>query len=390
MLSKQIQHLLICSVYCLSNWYNVDVLAQANHTLITKQNQQPVTSLYKAKAQANLKLYNSQTKPINSAKTCSYAAMYLKNPKLYKWAGLAALASGEVGRQTESKKSQFDVTMSQYKINWIKLTKSVLDGNEAIYQDLFWQYLLVQDKGLEGIKQVYAEGGIDKNLLAAWTQILSEEEEEVWKGNTTLLHHEQYSIAQPMYDRNPGSFAIFSKFPEYFELTSPVPSQHSVFPSQKTIANFDDRWSWIKTDIWPAWRNYEGNSANFNLLINTYLRYCPSLKNQMEDFEIFIQRFSIDPLFQKTRIKFPLDWKEYLAEKTLVHHYSGNNWKYDPLLDPKSDDLKAFINKPNKDDLDKASVVTTCKGGACGYGKAYNFKRIEGKWYCTSGSTAND
>ena len=56
--------------------------------------------------------------------TCAYADAYVKKPEIFKWAGLAALVSGEVGKSCKNTSG-----------GWCA---PPLQGNRAVFEDLYW------------------------------------------------------------------------------------------------------------------------------------------------------------------------------------------------------------------------------------------------------------
>ena len=103
-----------------------------------------------------------------------------------------------------------------------------------------------------------------------------------------------------------------------------------------------------------------------------------------EDFQAFIQKFSKDPAFQRSRVKFPLTWEEHPEDKTVIHKETQTTWKHYDILKPSSEDYKVTVGVPTTDKPNEASVGETCRGGGCGYGAGLTFKRIGGVWYCVS------
>ena len=238
---------------------------------------------YKQLALDNLASYNPPNEPANLAKTCSYAKMYLSNQKLFKWAGLAALVSGRVGEESES------ILAKMSEIAGFDLNKTVLDGNEKVYLDLYWQHLLAREEGLKGIKKAHDENEITNQSYEGWVKILSSKsEDDIWDGNKKLLYYEQSQILQPlMYDTYPVAWGLITNayISRKIYLTTPVPPgkeilfKGKIYPTihPRSVGNLKDRWELIESEILPSWRKFESNPANKALLINSYKTVCPNL-----------------------------------------------------------------------------------------------------------------
>jgi hypothetical protein len=185
--------------------------------------------------------------------TCAYAQMYMKDPVKFKWAGLAALVSGKIGeRQNDN-----DLKTG--------LKEDIFSGNRAVFDDIFWQHLAFNERGIAEIERLYCSKAINEESYNAWRKIA---EGNVWEGNSDLLYYEQKNILQPaLYaGNNRETFwwwidSWIAKAVKGNVLVSPVPGHNGVFPGDN-ISNFDERWKWIKEDIMPAWEKFESNPEN--------------------------------------------------------------------------------------------------------------------------------
>ena len=99
----------------------------------------------------------NRNKVINKA----YAELYLANPEIFKWAGLAAFASASIGEKMELLAAGNllrvpALVVSEKAANSLNLFSSGMDlvynmigrGNKAIYDDIYWQHLAYQAGGL--------------------------------------------------------------------------------------------------------------------------------------------------------------------------------------------------------------------------------------------------
>lgn len=210
----------------------------------------------------------------NEAITCAYANIYYENPEKFKWAGLAAIVSGKIGKPD-------DCILNNVKwFDFFGFEEAVLEGNKAVFNDLFWQHLAFQEGGIEEIEKIYCAGQInafptiDLPAYRAWLKITQEDEDAVWDGNKDLLYHEQLNVLQSV---------IYTPFPNTWDaidvagcLISPVPGHSDEFPDGGNIDQFNQRWRWIETSILPAWRAFETNPNNESLLRTEHLKYCAS------------------------------------------------------------------------------------------------------------------
>ena len=205
--------------------------------------------------------------------TCAYAKMYLKNPSRYKWAGLAALVSGKIGIEEKE---------TRWKPNIIGLMTSIMAGNKAVYNDLYWQHLAFEKNGISEIEKLYCENSISQDEYSAWKKISMG---NVWEGNRDLLLHEQRDVLQPtLYANHPYSWYLSDTWGGIIlnwgnVLKSPVPNDDTEFTSgiNQNIANFNQRWKWIENHILPKWKEFESNSANKPILMQSLKNVCPTI-----------------------------------------------------------------------------------------------------------------
>jgi hypothetical protein len=147
---------------------------------------------------------------------------------------------------------------------------------QKIFEDLAWQHQAYVEGGLPALEAAYQRGDIkEKEIIQAWRDIASGDENRQWRGNTTLLHREQYDILRLGYEkiRNRTTSLSVSKFPpvslpiDSGKLIAGAMSQmaESLVPGGRSfrevtgdktdITLFNVRWDWIKDDMLPAYRN---------------------------------------------------------------------------------------------------------------------------------------
>ncbi|MEO0581107.1 MAG: vWA domain-containing protein [Bacteroidota bacterium] len=215
----------------------------------------------------------SNPSPANEGITCAYVDIYNRNPEKFKWAGLAALVSGEVGEQVDNPLLALDPGFSSAFI------ANAITGNAAVFEDLAWQHLAFQNGGIEEIAKIYCSEqsnpnpAISLDVYRAWLKIASGDADLVWEGNRDLLYHEQLNVLQALlYDPHP---IMWSWIEGFGLLESPVPGHTNEFDTgRREIDRFIDRWNWIESDILPAWRAFESNSLNETVLTAEFNKYC--------------------------------------------------------------------------------------------------------------------
>ncbi len=220
----------------------------------------------------------NRNKVINKA----YAELYLANPEIFKWAGLAAFASASIGEKMEVLAAGNllrvpALVASEKAANSLNLLSSAMDlaynmigrGNKAIYDDIYWQHLAYRDGGLAEMTALFEEGSLEPQLYLAWRMIdqgwQTGDEELIWSGNTLLLKYEQKEIIQPvLYDGmlNQPMWKLVSKLHQTLGvlIASPVPEEQKSFRDcvpGGNLGNYEDRWKWCVEKIMPAWQSYE-------------------------------------------------------------------------------------------------------------------------------------
>ena len=226
--------------------------------------------------------------------TANYARAYLKHPRLYKWASMAAFASHHVRLALKpfalsSAPRQGDQPQGERR-RMRDDVQVIKDINDAIFNDIYWAHM-AYDGSAEGLAKIELAVGDDPqyaSLLSSFRkledarQIFEESpgsnaaEELVWQANIDILWHEQTAMVQPRFEKLGGSFArtlsLFSTmhyqsrgrckkvllpgaFMIYMLLNRPkAGSKRRGFPC---IANLDHRWEWILNALVPSFRCYE-------------------------------------------------------------------------------------------------------------------------------------
>lgn len=250
----------------------------------------------------------------NRAITAQYASWYLRKPELFKWAGMAAFASRQVGlalavaelmhgpgslisavrsdddgpaadagkllRQAVG--ALLSVPSIMHSLAARQLLLSDLDeirhGNNSIYYDIAWAHAAYLEEGIVGIEQncvpeekEYMLGGF--RLIDRGDRMLREgsNEEEARKavreGNVLLLRHEQIRTLQPIFD----AISPFGKIVVSFgsELDFPEPGAKPSFSTHagyletlfgwKSVTDSSCRWQWIEESVLPSWERLDSS-----------------------------------------------------------------------------------------------------------------------------------
>jgi hypothetical protein len=197
----------------------------------------------------------------NEYVTAAYAEMYLRNPALYKWAGMAALTSAVVGRGMYMmhylKRSRMGSVIGLFSREVRDVSYMLGIGNLAVFEDIYWQHLAYERVGIGELERIYRAGKLDRQVLQAWRQIeagrRADDQDLVWEGNRGLLFYEQKEVLQPaVYD---GDAALWKALSGW--ILSPIPGHAETieaFAPRANIGLFDDRWQWIEQRMLPRWK----------------------------------------------------------------------------------------------------------------------------------------
>jgi hypothetical protein len=236
------------------------------------------------KRQVPGRLTDYDAKQLNLQVTSSYAKMYLTKPSIFKWAGMAAFASKEVGNgMAQAWELGFGAGADMFTpaAVWVGgiltgrggnagpmmgklLFWALSGGNRIVWYDIFWQHVAYRDSGIKTLEDAHQAGEIPEASFAAWSIIDSavkkNEIENVWMGNALLLKYEQQEVLQPqIYDAKEVKELWPAISPD---VPTPIPGHGVNFTSYVpggNIGNFTDRWKWIFESMLPAWQALETN-----------------------------------------------------------------------------------------------------------------------------------
>lgn len=200
--------------------------------------------------------------------TEAYAEMYLREPAVFKWAGMAALTSATVGRGMRlmllARYTGAAMLIGLWPSEAATVFTQLCAGNRLVFVDIYWQHLAYQRAGLAEIEGIAAAEGLDPQVLEGWRQIDAGRRlgraDLVWQGNTALLEFEQHRVLQPgVYDLDP---ALWQRLAGW--IPSPIPTHLETFecyaPSDN-IGEFAARWRWITERMMPRWQELSDGAA---------------------------------------------------------------------------------------------------------------------------------
>jgi len=197
----------------------------------------------------------------NQAITAAYAEMYLRNPQVYKWAGMAALTSATVGRgmylMYGLRQARLGSVVGLFGREVAETFRQLGVGNRAVFTDIYWQHIAYEQGGLAELEAIGQAGDLNQRALQGWRTIDAGRrvgnQDLVWQGNTVLLQFEQQEVLQPqVYDRNQALWAEVSGW-----IPSPIPGHREIFGDFARGGNigvFHERWRWIEGRMLPRWR----------------------------------------------------------------------------------------------------------------------------------------
>ncbi|NTW88826.1 MAG: hypothetical protein HGB26_06830 [Desulfobulbaceae bacterium] len=262
----------------------------------------------------------------NKVITAHYAAWYLQEPDLFKWSGMAAFASRQVGialvfselmhapeqmiMQQEIEEEGFSLDPGRFFRSAVNRIISVpsfmhsvaarqlfltdLDeirrGNNNIYSDIAWAHAAYLECGIAEIEK---NCGVEEdNYMLKGFRMIDEgasllkkggDNEEarrmIWEGNVLLLRHEQITTLQPVFDAISPQGRIVVSFGSELDFSGAVQTPLNAKASFstysgyfetlagiKSVTNAQHRWQWIEKDVLPAWSRVDGTYAEDSLL----------------------------------------------------------------------------------------------------------------------------
>ncbi len=250
----------------------------------------------------------------NRAITAHYARLYVEHQDIFKWAGMAAFASNQVGvalafvemmltpgRMMEEGKGRkeddllggigsffaeaartlFSLPFSVYDFASRNMLLNDLEeirkGNNAIYNDIAWAHQAYLKGGLGEIENNISEN--EREFLFSGFRMIDEgrallesgtDSEKakalIRSGNVKLLRHEQINTLGPVFDAISPQGRIVVSFGSELNFGEAAPSgcfsrasfaDHfgylETLTGTRSVTNPEHRWQWIEENVLPAW-----------------------------------------------------------------------------------------------------------------------------------------
>lgn len=212
----------------------------------------------------------------NARITAVYAELYLRRRTLFKWAGMAAFASYQVG--TALRPLEVDEYIGSERDD----LELVRETNNAVYADIAWAHFAYEEAGIEEVRRCLGGSPDHRALLEGFEHIdiaarsSPPTEERVWRGNLALLRHEQERTVQPRFDRFDTLFGIALTWASMLDFDADDkhldPGTLSEFKrfmftrgwlrllrsfSLPNVVNLDQRWYWISESLLPRWQQVD-------------------------------------------------------------------------------------------------------------------------------------
>jgi hypothetical protein len=250
----------------------------------------------------------------NTAITAHYARWYLQKPELFKWSGMAAFASRQVGialafselmhapdqimieEETPDTGFSFDpgrlfrsavnsllsIPSFMHSVASRQLFLSDLDeirrGNNSIFADIAWAHAAYLECGISEIEKNCGDGEgaymlqgfrmIDEGSRRLSNEPNDEEARRmIREGNVLLLRHEQINTLQPVFDAISQQGRVVVSFGSELDFSGALPNVKASFSSFsgyfetlsgiKSVTDREHRWQWIEKDVLPAWERVD-------------------------------------------------------------------------------------------------------------------------------------
>ncbi|MGH8908568.1 MAG: hypothetical protein ACRD0K_19240 [Egibacteraceae bacterium] len=228
---------------------------------------------------------------LGSGNRLKYFAILLDLPQLPGWVYRTAgfFGPGPLAEHLTSEELEW------FEVQFLKMQK-------AIFEDLAWQHEAYLSDGIEEMRRLRRAGKITGAVLLAWEDIASGEPARLAAGNKALLQYEQETVIQDEYDemrrhhgpvgdaftylatwtannsvpggkpyrdvvtRTIGAEIHTPRLP-LLGLDPPDPGVHVTLP-RGNIAEFDDRWEWIRNDMLPAYQELLKHPGEMRALVN--------------------------------------------------------------------------------------------------------------------------
>lgn len=230
----------------------------------------------------------------NRTITTYYAQLYQRQPRLYKWAGMAAFASFHIGEKLQL----WDWEESGIKAlsaTCTKKSRSLEDDfqliriiNNEIFTAIGGDHLRFAQLDFANFKAMLTDSNRNPIVIKAFEKLHEARtevqqkgcpdniDELIWEANTEILWHEQSEVVQPLFDKLSGFFSsamtFFASFDydvNHHQTRSKTRSRFLFFMLFKgfhlvrknwfipRVTKLEHRWYWIHNDLLKKWQIVE-------------------------------------------------------------------------------------------------------------------------------------
>ena len=297
----------------------------------------------------------------NRAVTSHYARLYVDHRDLFKWAGMAAFASSQVGvalafaemmltpgRMMENRtpqkaddlfegvgffiaeaaKTLFSLPFTVYDVASRNILLNDLEeirkGNNAIYNDIAWAHRAYLGGGLAEIEENISENEREF-LLAGFCMIdqgrkllVSDNDPEeaktlIREGNVKLLRHEQINTLGPVFDAISSQGRVVVSFGSELNFGEAAPSgsvsrasfadhfgYFDTLTGNRSVTNPEHRWKWIEENVLPAWYAVDEGFSTWKGAARRFKSMAEGEPNMLQQVSYFASTLSFLPeLFKR-------------------------------------------------------------------------------------------
>jgi hypothetical protein len=229
----------------------------------------------------------------NTRINAAYSQMYMDNPDVMKWAGMASYASETVGvgMMQAGALNIPGVQGLTGAPDGDRLGQLFAQGNGELFQDIYWQHLAFQHGGVDELRRAAKEdpSSIDPRQIAAWAQMdegqkalhmaqasgdqaaIKAAQDRIWAGNGNLLEFEQKEfLRRHVYEAAPDArdaVGFLSGPWNMLGVNSPIPGGEEFHDyrdrtgatGQADVGDTEQRWDWISNSMLPSFRDRETN-----------------------------------------------------------------------------------------------------------------------------------
>lgn len=296
----------------------------------------------------------------NRAITSHYARLYLDHYEIFKWAGMAAFASSQVGvaltfveiMQTPAKMMDHDVGNRQEgNYNIIEglgelfalaaraiffLPFSIYDfasrnillndleeirkGNNAIYSDIAWAHMAYLEGGLKEVEDNVSENE-HEFLLSGFRLIdegaglrksdknASKADALIREGNIRLLRHEQINTLGPIFEAISPQGRVVVSFGSELNFGEAAPPGHpsrasfadyfgyfNTLSGNRSVTNPEHRWQWIEECVLPAWYAVDEGFSRWEETVKRFRCMAEGEPNMFQQVFHFASTMSLLPV----------------------------------------------------------------------------------------------